>query len=1133
MRTRESVVPGPSLQREFAAKLLVLLLALQVPAAQGQDHANPVAGPSPTPVKASSVAVTPPVISKQPASVLPKGPWPKYVPVSPADPLDPYITAEATALGDNPNQIFAFVRDQIGFEAYAGSVRGARGALWAGAGNTLDKSSLLIALLGAAGFTAQYEHAYIGSSTFEVNQLIGMFPQTSKLIGCVPQGTAIGNPGYNGLADFYAADYYWVEYGPTNIALDPNVAGAQPGQAFQTPDSSFTTIAQNLRQQVSVKINAETYSQASSLYGGGPSTTTVLSQTYDTSALVGNVITAGNFVTPSGGGSLDFSATTFTYTPYLLIGSGGPDVSQDQVITGTNYQEFYTNFPLSSQVLTGLFLEVDAEDATLTPQVYTHTIFDRLGPAARQGNASVNLNLPSPPAAALTNFDLTTVNINTARQPVSSIQAQRTRLANAYNNYEAIKAQLAAVPTSGALTDSQQETVQQGVTLGEYMTLAENELITMAYNASADVLAGQMQTGYYSRVYPNSPRVTIAQSSYNGGNTMEMLDVLKNDMFVLGGLWQSANAPYYEEVQRGETESLMESSILNQVTGQSSVGIGEVFAALVNPSRLTVVAPAIGSTPSNPEALNSTTLSADAQTLILNDVANGNVVITPTQMVTVNGITTVGWWETNSSGHTISHFVNGGHQAIAEYAAVQVVDSIGLNPSTVKFIGEMEGFAIVGIDYAASILNTVATPVKAAKTEEAGQGGDPLSTFLMIFQKALEITNLITETEIPEGLGILGELVDGLKEGIEQGEKWVKANLPLDPEVLTFVGTPLGPPPSPPTPGTTPGVQMGAITVDPLYTLPFNGNDLPLVFDLPITNTGPATDTFNLSTVNGSPYFQTYPSVGSLTLLGGQTGMVNICVAPYDPTGSTLPPVGQAQNYTAIVTSATNSAITASMAPSFSAPALPSLEISTDPATLSVTPGGMVAANLNLASVGNAATGPVTLTAAPPTGITVNNLTSPVSVPLNGVATEALSFSATGAVANGGYIIPVTASYTPSGGTAQQVSFGLPIAVAALGTCAATSATLATQLGKPTLAADLAELVADMNAAAPSNTVLASRVVADMNLIIGNELTATYFQSIVPSLTAATNGVASASSSTLLSALGTLSSALCSLSSLW
>jgi hypothetical protein len=75
-------------------------------------------------------------------------------------------------------------------------------------------------------------------------------------------------------------------------------------------------------------------------------------------------------------GGLDISATTFTYTPYLLIGSGGVDVSQDTIITGTDYQEFFTNLLLSSQIVTGIFVEVDAYNAWQDNQQigYTHPV---------------------------------------------------------------------------------------------------------------------------------------------------------------------------------------------------------------------------------------------------------------------------------------------------------------------------------------------------------------------------------------------------------------------------------------------------------------------------------------------------------------------------------------------------------------------------------------------------------------------------------------------------------------------------------------------------------------------------------------------------------------------------------------
>jgi len=183
----------------------------------------------------------------------------------PDDPNDPYIVTEATALNHDPNQIYAFVRDQIQFEAYRGSVRGA--------GNTLDKASLLTALLQASGFTTQYEHTTLSNPATLIRT---MFPQTPVLLGCVPANTPQDDPGGNGYAVADSHDYNWVKYGPSQIDLDPNLPNGQPGQTLQAPDSNFAVVPQSLRQQVTVKINAEMYSQAGAIFGLGLGTTTVL-----------------------------------------------------------------------------------------------------------------------------------------------------------------------------------------------------------------------------------------------------------------------------------------------------------------------------------------------------------------------------------------------------------------------------------------------------------------------------------------------------------------------------------------------------------------------------------------------------------------------------------------------------------------------------------------------------------------------------------------------------------------------------------------------------------------------------------------------------------------------------------------
>lgn len=66
-----------------------------------------------------------------------------------ADPSD--ITSKADALGRDPQKIFEFIRDQVALEPYAGVLRGARGSLMAGAGNSLDRALLAQELLKISG----------------------------------------------------------------------------------------------------------------------------------------------------------------------------------------------------------------------------------------------------------------------------------------------------------------------------------------------------------------------------------------------------------------------------------------------------------------------------------------------------------------------------------------------------------------------------------------------------------------------------------------------------------------------------------------------------------------------------------------------------------------------------------------------------------------------------------------------------------------------------------------------------------------------------------------------------------------------------------------------------------------------
>src|SRR5207248_3544191 len=70
-----------------------------------------------------------------------------------AEVITPQIQALADGLQHDPVQIFDYVHDHIKFVLYFGSKKGAQVTLLEKSGNDFDQSSLLLALLKAAGYT--------------------------------------------------------------------------------------------------------------------------------------------------------------------------------------------------------------------------------------------------------------------------------------------------------------------------------------------------------------------------------------------------------------------------------------------------------------------------------------------------------------------------------------------------------------------------------------------------------------------------------------------------------------------------------------------------------------------------------------------------------------------------------------------------------------------------------------------------------------------------------------------------------------------------------------------------------------------------------------------------------------------
>ncbi len=161
------------------------------------------------------------------------------------------LTAGLSTPQEKAEAIFAFVRNEIGYESYRGSLRGSRGTLWSMAGNALDQASLLIALLRASGIPARYAQGTI-SDPLAKDLILSMFPNPTRVVGCPPTGLPRADPANDPQLLIETREHYWVELniGGEFIAADPTFKTkqnlAQLDQSFTTTEIIFTEVPKTL-----------------------------------------------------------------------------------------------------------------------------------------------------------------------------------------------------------------------------------------------------------------------------------------------------------------------------------------------------------------------------------------------------------------------------------------------------------------------------------------------------------------------------------------------------------------------------------------------------------------------------------------------------------------------------------------------------------------------------------------------------------------------------------------------------------------------------------------------------------------------------------------------------------------------
>ena len=126
----------------------------------------------------------------------------------------------------NAQNIFNFLHNDIGYNSYTGSLRGARGTLWSSAGNALDVASLGVALMRASGIPAQYVEGTLSTSPGPATHPVDVPGQLSD--GRLHPGrhAQLSDPANDSQLQSETESHYWFQFNAGNgwVNADPLMA---------------------------------------------------------------------------------------------------------------------------------------------------------------------------------------------------------------------------------------------------------------------------------------------------------------------------------------------------------------------------------------------------------------------------------------------------------------------------------------------------------------------------------------------------------------------------------------------------------------------------------------------------------------------------------------------------------------------------------------------------------------------------------------------------------------------------------------------------------------------------------------------------------------------------------------------
>ncbi|HNS01571.1 MAG TPA: transglutaminase domain-containing protein [Anaerolineae bacterium] len=597
---------------------------------------------------------------------------------------DPYIVEQAGRLAGDGVAAFGFVRDDIGYESYAGSLRGARGALWSAAGNAADQASLLIALLRARGVPARYLHGTLNSANAQT-LVASMFPAASGVGGLAPADEPRADPVNSSALLDPARDHWWVEAYLPGLGwtqLDPSFAGAAVGQSFTTPQGpAVAELPDSVRHKVTIALKVEQYNVFSVGPGGvGLSAIQPLSQTFNTVELVGEPVTLGHLVSTDSSGGMVYSNYEHTYVPYLIVGL------EETLYPGDPYLELLTNFPLASNPILAQWLMFTVTAPDGSSETFERELFDYVGFDARQGSGAINTDVQRTSEPVLRETTQFTTLFAPSGVSLDALNHTYPAMVQAvFDGQDALEATDAIVAAGDFSAADWAVLSDARVTFGRVTRLAQR-MSLLKFAAVSDFTAAAYGEAFQVKAYADSPRIiSVAweEDVETGTGTLSM-DLRRNELNVVPYPGQTLDGLRAFNTARGLFEMSLESQILDEIGIEPVTSVAAILAAADAQN-----IPLGMYTVTQLDQLAALPISSIAKARITADLTANprHVVAVPTENVLLDGEPAIGWLQIDmATGEIIDVQENGQHMVAVEYATL-------LNSSIQEIGFAMAGFA--------------------------------------------------------------------------------------------------------------------------------------------------------------------------------------------------------------------------------------------------------------------------------------------------------------------------------------------------------------------------------------------------------------------------------------------------------